>query len=103
MNKSHNFRPRKVYIYNSEKSCAGCDPENDILTLPNIPYWTGLNGASKQNPGFKRSTIIDFVTNKKYGLGTPFIKVTLSQYLWGYEDELPCLKIQDKKPSECER
>jgi len=92
------YRPRKVYTYDAEKSCAGCDPDKDILTFPNIPYWTGLNGARKKS-GFTRSTIIDFVT-KKHGLKTPFIKVSLSQLLWGYEDELPCLKLD--KPKECD-
>ena len=95
------YRPRKVYVYKPAKSCTKCDPDKDILTLPNIPYWTALNGVSKEPPGFKRSTIIDFTTNKKYGRGKPFINVTFSQYLWGYEDEFPCLKIQDQKPSDC--
>ena len=72
------------------------------MTLPNIPYWTGLNGARKLSPGeMKRGIVIDFV--RQTGRGTPFINVTLSELLWGYEDELPCLKMQDKKPKHCTR
>ena len=88
-----------MYTYDPEKSCKGCDPDKDILTLPNIPYWTGLNGARKLAPGFKRNTVISYIRGT--GLATPFIDVTLSGLLWGYEDELPCLKMQDKKPDEC--
>jgi len=94
------YRPRKVYTYDPEKSCEGCDPDKDILTLPNIPYWTGMNGARKLSAGFKRRTVIGFVRDT--GLAKPFIKLTLSQLLWGYEDELPCLKMQDKRPKECD-
>ena len=97
------YRPRKVYTYDPEKSCEGCDPDKDIMTFPNIPYWTGMNGARKLSPGFKRNTVISFVTNPEHGLAKPFIKLSLSELLWGYEDELPCLKMQDKKPKECDR
>ena len=69
------------------------------MTFPNIPYWTGLNGARKVS-GFVRDTMLGYI--KTTGLATPFVNVTLSGLLWGYEDELPCLKIQDQKPSECE-
>ena len=95
------YRPRKVYTYDPEKSCEGCDPDKDILTFPNIPYWTGMNGARKLPSGFKRRTVLGYVTGT--GLATPFIKVSLSELLWGYQDELPCLKMQDKKPKECDR
>ena len=93
-----------LYIFLPLDTQDLCNPDKDILTFPNIPYWTGLNGARKSGrPGsFKRNTIINFVT-KESGLKTPFIKVTLSELLWGYEDELPCLKMQDKKPKECDR
>ena len=31
------------------------------------------------------------------GLPGPFINVTFSGLLWGYEDELPCLKLRTPK------
>ena len=33
------------------------------------------------------------------GLGTPFINVSFDGLLWGYEDELPCIKMS--RPEEC--
>jgi len=92
------YRPRKVYNYLPEKSCENCDPDKDVMTFPNIPYWTGLNGARKKS-GFVRNTMLNFITTT--GRATPFVETTLSGLLWGYEDELPCLKIQDQKPSDC--
>ena len=87
------YRPRKVYTYVANKSCDGCDPDKDYMTFPNIPYWTGLNGARKA--GWKKGAMLGFITGN--GRATPFINETLSGLLWGYEDELPCLKLKDKK------
>ena len=36
---------------------------------------------------------------EKTGLGTLFINVTVDSLLWGYEDELPCIKMA--RPEEC--
>ena len=36
---------------------------------------------------------------KNTGLGTPFINVTFSGLLWGYNDELPCMNLP--RPEEC--
>ena len=67
------------------------------MTFPNIPYWTGINGAQRAG-GFKKGIVLGFVTGT--GLNKPFVNVTLSELLWGYDtDELPCLKIKDTKPA----
>ena len=94
-----------MYIHDPEKSCSTCDPDKDVLTFPNIPYWTGLNGARRLDKngfvsGIKRGKIIEFV--RTVGSGKPFIDLPLTELLWGYEDELPCLKGPEK-PSECFR
>ena len=94
------YRPRKVYTYDPEKSCEGCDPDKDILTFPNIPYWTGMNGARKLSPGLKRKIVIGYILET--GIATPFVNLSLSELLWGYDDELPCLKMQDMKPKDCD-
>ena len=83
-------RPRKVYIYDAERSCPTCDPNKEVLTFPNIPYWTGMNKARRLNKGLVRSTTIGYVRDT--GSGKPFLDLTLNELLWGYEDELPCLK-----------
>ena len=88
------YRPRKIYHYNAELSCKGCDPHNDWLVIPNIPLWTGLHGAGTPTAkGIAR----DIVTNN--GRGTPFVNVTFHGLLWGYDDELPCLKMD--QPAGC--
>ena len=33
------------------------------------------------------------------GLGTPFINVSFAGLMWGYQDELPCIKMA--RPEEC--
>jgi scavenger receptor class B protein 1 len=40
------YRPRRVYSYVSELSGDGLDPDKDMVTVPNIPLWTGLSRVS---------------------------------------------------------
>jgi hypothetical protein len=51
----------------------------------------------KAKQGWVKQIHLDFY--QKTGLGTPFINVSLSGLLWGYNDELPCMKL--KKPDHC--
>ena len=37
------YRPRGFYTYVPELSGEGLDPYRDIVTVPNIPLWTGLS------------------------------------------------------------
>ena len=50
------YRPRRFYTYVPELSGEGLDPYRDIVTVPNIPLWTGL---SKVN-------FADNILNQKY-------------------------------------
>lgn len=88
------YRPRKVYEFVKEGSVG--DPDKTQITVPNIPVWTGLH-SKRLSTGVTRSIAIDLITTN--GLGTPFITVSFSGLLWGYEDELPCLKLD--KPFKC--
>ena len=90
------YRPRKIYTYEPSLSGAGLDPDKDMITVPNIPLWTGLNSISKKT-GLARD--IGRAMILENGLATPFVTVSFSGLLWGYEDELPCLKLD--RPSEC--
>ena len=88
------YRPRKVYTYDPELSGPGLDPDNDFVTVPNIPLWTGLNslrGKSDFAKDLGRPLIVGT------GRGAPFISVSFSGLLWGYEDDLPCLKLKPPK------
>ncbi len=40
------YRPRRFYTYEPELSGPGLDPDNDYITVPNIPLWTGLAQVS---------------------------------------------------------
>jgi len=95
-NKHLTYRPRKMYYYDAELSSV--NPEKTYVTVPNIPYWTGLNKARKS--GFTGGYIRSIVTDPALGLAKPFINVTLAGLLWGYHDELPCFK--ETRPSSCQ-
>ena len=47
--------------------------------------------------GFTKSIGVNTIT--QVGRGTPFINVSFSGLLWGYNDELPCNSLT--RPSEC--
>jgi len=79
------YRPRKFYFIDREKSVG--DPDNTFITVPNIPFLTGM-AKIRDMSGFTKSIGVNVVT--KTGLGTPFINVSFSGLLWGYNDELPC-------------
>jgi len=87
------YSPRKIYTFAPELSGPGLDPFNDVITVPNIPLWTGLHQAHKKGGDAIADTLADS------GLGTPFVDVTFDGLLWGYNDELPCLKMD--QPKEC--
>lgn len=91
------YRPRKIYTFDPVAS-GNKNPDTTFITVPNIPFWTGMNKARKLG-GFGRNTARDIVLNN--GLGVPFIDVSFSGLLWGYEDELPCLKYD--MPKGCDK
>ena len=72
------------------------DPDKTFITVPNIPFFTGMakiRDNQKFSKGLKAAAIL------KTGLGTPFINVSFSGLLWGYNDELPC--FTKSRPNEC--
>ena len=46
------YRPRKLYYL--DKGMSEVDPETTYVTVPNIPYWTGLNQANKRGGSCSR-------------------------------------------------
>ena len=62
------------------------NPDETYITVPNVPYLTGMRKI-KNYAGIKKSVGINVL---KTGRATPFINITFSGLLWGYEDELPC-------------
>jgi len=90
------YRPRKFYYLDREQSIA--DPDTTMITVPNIPFWTGihnLQAVSGMMWGIKAGVI------QSTGLGTPFITVSFSGLLWGYEDVLPCVGGGLSRPGDC--
>ncbi len=84
------YRPRKIYTYEPGLSGPGLDPYTDVVTVPNIPLWTGLN-ALKHKSDYERDIGRELVVGT--GRGKPFVDVTFDGLLWGYDDELPCLRL----------
>merc|ERR1719318_1896397 len=81
------YRPRKFYFLDREQSAG--DPDTTFITVPNVPLLTGFRKI--RDAGWTKGTKVDVV--KKTGLGTPFINVSFSGLLWGYQDDLPCFNL----------
>jgi len=88
------YRPRKYYFLDREQSAL--DPDTTYLTVPNVPFLTGLHKV-KDDSVTKKAIAEEFM--KSLGRGTPFINVSFSGLLWGYEDELPCNELV--RPEKC--
>jgi len=92
--KTLTYRPRKFYFLDRSKSVG--DPDTTFLTVPNVPLLTAFDKIRNMNwltkPIGKNMIMAQ-------GRGTPFINVSFSGLLWGYEDEMPCMKLY--KPEEC--
>ena len=50
---------------------------------------------------FLKSTSRIYILLILFWIGKPFIEVSFSGLLWGYEDELPCLKLD--MPGSCQK
>jgi len=89
------YRPRKFYYLDRAQSTGG-DPDTTFLTVPNVPLLTAFSKIRDMNwitKPIAKALIL------KQGRGTPFINVSFSGLLWGYADEMPCMKMT--KPEEC--
>ncbi|XP_040564002.2 LOW QUALITY PROTEIN: lysosome membrane protein 2-like [Lepeophtheirus salmonis] len=88
-NEKITYRPRKLYQFVPELSEIK-DPENTFVTVPNIPFWTYLNNVKK-----KGGPIASGLIETLYSIGSvqPFVNVSLAGLLWGYHEEIPCLKL----------
>lgn len=77
----------------------GKNADLDTVVMPNLLMMTGmLKTEVKDQPDFLKKSIV-WPILMSTGQKTPFVKLTVSQYLWGYEDELACLD-SEKSDSE---
>jgi len=88
------YRPRKFYFL--DRSASVGDPDTTFITVPNIPFFTGMHKI-RDYSAFTKSIGVNTIT--QVGRGTPFINVSFSGLLWGYNDELPCNSLT--RPAEC--
>lgn len=86
------YSPRRFYFLDREKSVG--DPDTTFLTVPNIPMLTGFH---KIRGSFSAGVAASVIA--KTGRGTPFVNVSFTGLLWGYEDDMPCINLQ--RPQEC--
>jgi len=82
------YKPRKFYFIDLEQSIG--DPDTTFIIAPNIPLISALSDY-KDKSGYGKNAAVELITNE--GRGTPFINVSFSGLLWGYEDSLPCFKM----------
>lgn len=82
------YKPRKFYFLDTEESVG--NPDETFITVPNIPLITALSSA-RDKSGFAKQIMANLVLQT--GRGTPFIDISFTGLLWGYEDKLPCVKI----------
>lgn len=87
------YRQRNIFFFDPSQSIG--DPDTTFITVPNIPLFTGM--AKIRELGWGKGTAANLIQTT--GLGTPFINVSISGLLWGYNDELPCLTLS--RPEEC--
>jgi len=85
------YRPRKFYYLVSGSA------DTTFVTVPNIPFLTGLSSIRKDEEGIAKSVKAQVILAT--GFGKPFINVSVSGLLWGYSDELPC--FSDPRPAGC--
>ena len=64
---------------------------NDLVVVPNLLVLGGMlkNEVKPQADFIKKSIVWPILTST--GRKTPFITLTVQEFLWGYEDELACL------------
>ena len=86
---------RQRYFYFLDPSQSIGDPEKTFVTVPNIPFLTGLRKI--RDMGFGKGIASNILLNK--GRGSPFINVSVSGLLWGYHDDLPCATLT--RPDSC--
>ncbi|XP_017070192.1 scavenger receptor class B member 1 isoform X1 [Drosophila eugracilis] len=75
------FRDRKSYKFLPEKSSIG---ENEVVRVPNVPLISAA-GPVKRMKVFKRWFVSGLINQFKEPL---FKNLTVSDFLWGYEDKI---------------
>lgn len=90
------YRPRKFYYLDRAQSTGG-DPDTTYLTVPNIPLLTAFSAIKDKN-FLAKPMALTYILGQG-GLNTPFINVSFTGLLWGYHDEMPCIKTP--VPNEC--
>jgi len=88
------YRQRKFYFLDEERSVG--NPDETIITVPNIPYLTGMHKIKDMGAGAFKDAGKKILEK---GLAKPFIDVSFSGLLWGYNDDLPCNSLA--RPDEC--
>ena len=73
---------------------------NDLVVVPNLLVFGGMlkNEVKPQADFIKKSVIWPILTST--GKKSPFITLTVQEFLWGYEDELACLNSQKQDENE---
>lgn len=89
------FQSKTTYQFLPEES-AYPDDKTTFVMVPNILLMTGMLKTNvKPLSGFIKQNIIWPILTST-GYKTPFLNLSVAEFIWGYEDELGCL---DSDPS----
>ena len=91
------FQSRIDYKFQPEMSGFGLNDETDMVTMPNLLMMAGmLKSDVRPLPNLLKKSVVWPILNSA-GSKTPFVTLSVADFLWGYEDELACL---DSNPQE---
>ena len=88
------FQSKTTYLSENQNGLS------DLVVVPNLLVFGGMlkNEVKPQADFIKKSVIWPILTST--GKKSPFITLTVQEFLWGYEDELACLNSQKQDENE---
>lgn len=93
------FRSKTFYKFWPEESP---NLDSDVIVMPNLVMMTGmLKPEVKSQMSFIKKNVV-WPLLMSDGHKTPFLKLSVADFLWGYEDELACITEAEKKVAEAE-
>jgi len=94
-----NFRSKTLYKFLPEESP---NLDSDVVVLPNLVMMTGMMKPEvrSQMSFIKKNVVWPLLMSD--GHKTPFVKVSVAEFLWGYKDDLACITEPDTRQAEAE-
>jgi len=93
------FQSKTTYTYLNDLK-SDLHQDHDEIVVPNLVMMTGMlkSEVSELSNFLKQSVVWPILTSTKRK--SPFIRLKVSEFLWGYEEELACLDTLDESESD---